>query len=100
VLFRSSHKSTSKLIKDFQAGVEPSTPEEKERLRSALIEMASAKLMKSSKKGSDPASVFAEAVSKVKASKPETVVTEPIVTLKQNRSIPAVKTKSKPDRVV
>jgi hypothetical protein len=43
--------------------------------------------------------VIAAAVSKVKASKPETA-TEPNVTLKQTRSIPAVKTKSKPDKVV
>ena len=92
-----SHKSTAKLIQDFQAGIEPSTPEDEKRLRSALVEMASAKLMKASKRGSDPASVLASAVSKLKANKPEPA-SEPSVTLKKNRSIPAVKIKSKTDK--
>jgi len=93
-----SHKSTAKLITDYKSGIQPSTPEDEKRLRSALVEMARASLMKG-KKRTETASVIATDVSKVKASKPETA-TEPNVTLKQTRSIPAVKTKSKPDKVV
>lgn len=116
-----AHKSTSKLISDYKAGIMPSSQEDEKRLRSALVEMAASSLMKGKKKA-DTASILAEAVSKVKknsskeaslsttlskkkesANKPEPEPEPaPTVTLKQNRSIPAVKVKvrSRPDKVV
>ena len=112
-----SNKSIARLISDYNSGIMPSTPEDDKRLRSALVEMASASLMKGKKKA-DVSSVLAAAVSRVKgesaketslsetlskkkekANKPKSEAkTEPTVTLKQNRSIPAVKSKSKPDK--
>jgi hypothetical protein len=114
-----SRKSTAKLITDYSAGIMPSTPEDETRLRSALVEMAASKLLKKSK-GKDPTSLIESAVSKVKKSNTvqqtslltslsknanksaASLKPEPNVTLKQNRSIPVVKLKSKsrPDKSI
>jgi len=91
-----SHKSTAKLMKDYQAGIMPSTPEEEKRLRDSLVSMVASKM---SKKGSvAAASELAASVSKLKESKAnakESVKANVPVTLKQSRSIPKVKTQSK-----
>jgi hypothetical protein len=102
-----SHKSTAKLMKDYQAGIMPSTPEEEKRLRDALVSIVASKMSKKASTASAAAAELSSAVSKLKEdSKAKesvsnaTVKANTTVSLKQSRSIPAVRTKSKPDKVV